>query len=338
MALVFMDGFSGGDALKGKWDPSSNGYTTMLDANSRISGNYYAQYGTLTNTSKSFSSPMSKVIVGYGAYLYYQFAPLTMSFYGDTGGTQHITIVRNTTSGFLEVRRGGTGGALLATGTTQIQLSTWYYLEISCTISDTVGEVHVRLNGSPTDEVSYTGDTKNGGTNTSIDRLTFNVDRNNIADLYVLDGTGSAPLNDFLGDVAVRTLSPNGNGNYSQLTNSSGNSTNNYTFVDEHPYSSTDYVGSATSGQKDSYTLSDLPAGVSTVYALQVNGLMAKTDASLGQARNFLRSGGADYSGTTRPLATSFVSYADLYPTDPATGVSWTVSGVNNLETGMEVV
>lgn len=122
------------------------------------------------------------------------------------------------------------------------------------------------------------------------------------------------------------------------LVGSDADSINNYQLVDEHPYSGTDYTGSATTGDKDTYALTDLPAGVTTVFGVQVTGKMAKSDATVAQARYLLRSGGTDYGGTTRTLTTSFTTYSDLYETDPATGVAWTASGVNNLESGMEVM
>jgi hypothetical protein len=339
MSLLFMDGFSGQDSLF-KWDPGSIGYTSAT-ATPRVPGGYYATTFSFNGPwySKSFT-PSAKVIIGLG----YKMADtastaFSVSLYGDTGGTQHITVLRNYTTGLIEIRRGAANGTLLATGTQPVFQQVWNYIEISATISDTVGEVHVRLNGQTSDEVSYTGDTKNGGTSTNIDKLGIIYASNlHIADLYVLNDSGSAPLNNFLGDVTVRTLAPAGNGTYSQLTGSDGDSLNNYQLVDEHPFSGTDYVGSAVSGQKDSYTMADLPAGVTTVYALQVSGSMSKTDATLAQSRYFVRSGGTDYGGTTRALTTSFVGYYDMYTTDPATGLPWTVAAVNNAEPGMEVM
>jgi hypothetical protein len=198
------------------------------------------------------------------------------------------------------------------------------------------------MNGQTTDDVSFTGDTKNGGTATTIDKVLFHtgngsVTITNIADVYILDGTG-ATNNNFLGDVAVRTLSPSGNGTDSQLMGSDANQVNNYLLVDEHPYSSTDYNGSATPGQRDTYALTDLAAGINTVYGVQLNGFMAKSDVSLGTAKLVVRAGGNLYSGTTRALSTSYVGYYDLYTTNPDTITAWTVSDVNSLEAGMEVV
>lgn len=331
-----MDGFGGGDTTF-KWDLTSSSFTT-LTTTPRTPGGYYGQ-GSVESLLKTIPAS-NKVIVGFGLY---SESNSYISFYGDSGATRHITVVRNTSNGFLEIRRGTEGGTLLATGTQPIFTDQWNYVEVSATISDTIGEVHVRLNGKATDEVSYTGDTKNAGTATTIDRVhlytgTGAVNDTSFSDLYILDDTGAAPNNDFLGDVVVRTLGPSGNGTYSQLMGSDANQIDNYLLVDEHPYSNTDYVGSAVVGEKDTYAMADLPGGVSTVYGVQVNGKMAKSDASLASARYLLRSGGTDYPGTTRALTTTFTGYYELHATDPATGVAWTPAGVNGIESGMEVM
>lgn len=341
MALLFMDGFGGGDSTM-KWDITSNSLS-VGSATPRIVGGYYASGGGTGRTIfKSFSAS-TKIITGFG--MYGGTGTAYVSFYGDSGATQHISVVRNSSTGVLEIRRGASNGTLLASGTQPIFIDQWNYVEVSVTISDTVGEVHVRLNGQTTDEVSYVGDTKNAGTATTIDKLMFVLSASGasgtasmLSDVYILNDTGLAPNNNFLGDVVVRTLGPAGNGTYSQLVGSDADSVNNYLLVDEHPYSGTDYVGSATTGQKDSYAMADLPAGVTSVYGVQVTGQMAKSDATLGQARYIVRSGGTDYGGTTRALTTSYTTYSEVYETDPATGVGWTPTGVNNLETGMEVM
>lgn len=335
MALLFMDGFAGGDSPN-KWDAASQLFTTQ-NASPRTAGGYYGRASS-RSLYKSFT-PTAKVIIGLGMRINSSSTSPYIGFYGDNGATSHIFIIRNTISGLLEIRRGSsTGGAPLAIGTNPIYVDQWNYIEVSVTISDTVGEVHVRLNGGVVDEVSYVGDTRNGGTSTDIDRVRFWTDaaQVDVTDVYLLNGAG-AVNNDFLGDVVVRTLAPTGNGTYSQLVGSDGNSTDNYLLVDEVPYSSTDYVSSAAVGSKDTYQMADLPGGVTTVYGLQVNGQMSKSDASLASARYVLRSGGADYMGATRALSTTPTGYYELFEADPATGTSWTASGVNAAEAGMEV-
>lgn len=329
MALILIEGFSD-DSMAG-WDTGSGTYGGIYTSDPRVPGGFYGRLNSIADLRKSFTAA-SEVFVGFGLT---GASDICVSFLGDTGTVQHISVVRNNTTGFLEIRRGPYNGTLLATGTTGLGSAAWNYIEISATISDTVGEVHVRLNGLSTDEVSYTGDTKNGGTNDTVDKVWFDRDAY-VSDIYILDGTGSTN-NTFLGDVAVRVLHPSGNGNSSQLTGSDSNQTDNYLLVDESPFSSSDYVGSATANDKDTYAMGDLPASVSTVYGMKLSGMMHKSDAGVMQSHMVLRSGGTDYSADSQVLTTTPTGYTQLYEQDPATTAAWTVSGINNMEAGMEV-
>ncbi len=340
MALLFMDSFvTASNDFVHKWNSTSSyqslGNTTPSP---HVSGGAWASfYGT---TAAKTVTASSKLIVGcacwYGAGTVGELA-----FLGDTATTKHISVTRNTTTGFMEIRRGAYNGTLLATGSVAVPVGAWIYTEVSVTISDTVGEVHVRINGEGTDNVSFTGDTKNGGTSTNLDTFSLYAGGSTflyICDVYICNDTGSAPNNTFLGEVAVRALSPNNNGNSSQLLGSDGNSTDNYLLVDEKPFSGSDYVGSPTTGQKDTYALADLPAGPTTVYGVQVNANMLKSDAGVGQSRLLVRTGGSDYGGTTRSLSTTAVTYSELYEQNPNTSSAWTTANVNGLEAGMEVM
>lgn len=333
MAILFFDGFAGGD-IPSKWDANSQVFA-YGSASPRVTGGYWAQLGFGQNSVYKSFSAQSKIIAGYALNNGQGY----FSVYGDAGVTQHITVIRNSSSGVLEIRRGSNTGTLLASSTEVTPAASWYQVEVSVTISDTVGEVHVRLNGSTTDVVSYSGDTKNGGTNSTIDKVSLTALVNNfcITDVYIINDSGSTN-NSFLGDVTVRSLSPNNNGNSSQLLGSDGNSTDNYLLVDEKPFSSTDYTGSATTGQKDTYTLADLPAVASTIYGVQINANMVKSDAGASQSRTVLRTGGTDYTGTTRVLSTSSATYTELYELNPNTTSAWTSLEVNGLEAGMEVM
>ena len=332
MSLLFMDSFAGDD-IPTKWDAASTRFGHG-SASPRTPGGYYTRLGFGSNTIYKTFSPQTKIYAGAGL-----FSTNYISVYGDTGATQHITVARNSSSGAIEIRRGNSGGTLLASSTIVTPASAWFYLEISVTISDTIGEVHVRLDGSTTDIVSYTGDTKNGGTASTIDRISITTITNatQVTDFYLLNDSGSTN-NTFLGDVAVRALSPNGNGNASQLVGSDGNSTDNYLLVDEKPFSGTDYTGSPTTGQKDTYTVADLPAYTSTVYGVQVTANMLKSDAGASQSRTVIRTGGTDYGGTTQVLSTSAATYSELYEQNPNTSNAWTTGEVNGLEAGMEVM
>jgi hypothetical protein len=336
MSLLFMDGFGGQDWAN-KYDLGTNSYATS-SATPRVPGCYYGDFGSVRGTLKTIT-PSAQVFMGWGWNIE---VSAYIKFFGDAGATTHITIMRDSSTGFIKIMRGSENGTVIATGTTVLGNDQWFYVEATAIISDTVGYVEVRLNGSPNPEVTFSGDTKNAGTSTNIDRVqiyggngvTF---RHWLSDVYICNSLGTTN-NTFLGDVAVRTLSPTGNGTDTMLTNSAATQVNNWSYVDEHPYSSTDYVGSSNPGDRDTYQMADLPGGVTTVYGVQLNALAAKNNASLGTAKMVLRSGGNIYYTSTKALSTSYTSSNDIYETDPATAVQWTVGGVNGIETGMEVV
>jgi hypothetical protein len=336
MSLLFMDGFGGQDSAN-KYDLAANTYTTSITT-PRVPGCYYGDFGTVRGIYKTIT-PSAQVFIGFGWNI--ELTPW-VKFFGDSGATTHLTIMRDGSTGHVVINRGTENGTTIASGTTVLGNDQWFYIEISATISDTVGTVEVRLNGSPNPEVTFTGDTKNAGTSTNIDRVQVYGGngvgfRHWLSDLYICNSLGTIN-NTFLGDVAVRTLSPTGNGTDTMLTNSAATQVNNWSYVDEHPYSSTDYVGSSNPGDRDTYQMADLPGGVTTVYGVQLNALAAKNNASLGTAKMVLRSGGNIYYTSTKALSTSYTSTNDIYETDPATSAQWTVGGVNGIETGMEVV
>ncbi|HTK39493.1 MAG TPA: hypothetical protein VL362_01370 [Patescibacteria group bacterium] len=334
MALIFMDGFDAGDAGM-KWSFAWSG--------SRSTDTRFGQ------GSSWFISPI-------GAYLYKNFTPMNKIFLGfaakftaatgqvdfcrigsDAGATSHLWL-RYSTGGALQLVRGD--GTILATATgAAFAFNTWsYYFEVSATIADAGGTCVVRVNGNTV--INYTGDTKNGGTATTIDQIRFHPGSASglptimIDDLYVCDDTGVAPYNTFLGDVRVHTMVPDAAGTSTQFTPSAGA---NYTDVDELPYSATDYVRSSVAGTRDTYSMNDLPAGVTTVYGVQNNIIAKKTDAGSISLKPVTRSGGTNYYGSTVSLGTSDTVISDLRSTDPATSSQWAASAVNSMESGMEV-
>ena len=132
----------------------------------------------------------------------------------------------------------------------------------------------------------------------------------------------------------MQTLIPNGAGASTQFTPSSGA---NYTTVDELPYSATDYVQSNTSGNRDTYTFSDL-SNVGTIYGVQNNFIAKKTDAGSLSLKSAVKSGASVYYGSSAVLATNDATVSDTRSQDPNTSAAWTQSGVNALEAGFEVV
>ena len=185
--------------------------------------------------------------------------------------------------------------------------------------------------------LNYTGDTRNGGTVAGIDtvRLGGLYGPNALFDdVYICDGTGSAPYNTFLGEIRVHSLSPTAAGSSTQWTPDTGS---NYARVNEVPYSAANYVQSGTSGQRDTYTMADLPVSPETVLAVQNNIVAKRTDAAAISIKPVIKSGATLSYGSSTSLTTYDSTLSDIRVADPNTSTAWTASGVNALEGGFEV-
>lgn len=331
MTLRWMDSMGLGD-LSLRY-PGEGG--TRITSGTRFPGVACIQYSGSDITEKAIPATAT-VVTGAAASTSPGAGIITFST--DAGATRHLSILYKS-DGVIEVRRGTASGTILASASTgQAHQDTWNYIEVKATIADAGGIVQVRMNGSATPLINFTGDTRNGGTSTLIDTVGIGgASQCRWADWYILDTAGSAPNNDFLGDVRVYVLQPTGSGNYSQLVGSDGNSTDNYLLVDEAPYSTADYVGSATIGQKDSYAMADLPAGVSQVFGVMELAIVAKSDAGAAGMKQLLRVSGTDYTTAALALSTSYGEMVNLRDTNPFTGVAWTPGGVNGIEAGVEV-
>lgn len=333
MALLFIDGFDAGD-IATKWIVGP--FTSASSSITRFGTGMVAVVGTSDSAARTITASAQVTI---GAAFYSSSRECGISLRGDAGATTHISVIR-TEAGILDVRRGTAGsGTSLAKGATIIPQATWNYIEVQATIADSGGTVKVRLNGSTTNEIDFTGDTKNAGTSTNFDQIALvtsgSASSARFDDVYILNSTGAANTS-FLGDIRIHALSPNNNGTYSQLTGSDGNQVDNYQLVDERPFSTADYVGSPTVGLRDTYALADLPS-VAQIFGVQNNFIGAKSDASSGNAKSALLINSTLYYGATRALGTSYVAYGDIYDTNPNTSAAWTSGVVNSMEAGMEV-
>lgn len=218
--------------------------------------------------------------------------------------------------------------------------NTWYYIETKVTIGN-AGSWEVRVDGNTW--ITGSGDTQ-ASANASADRFRFEAGGSGgtstariFDDVYILDGTGAAPLNDFLGDVRVEALFPNANGNSSQLVGSDADSVNNYLLVDDPtPDGDTSYVESSTVGNKDTYAFTNLTPTLGTVYGVQISSEARKTDAGLRTVKNIARLSTTEVDGAANSLSSSYRMFNDIMTTKPGGG-AWTITDVNNAEFGIKV-
>jgi hypothetical protein len=326
MALLFMDGFEANDMAL-KW----SSITGMAGTNAST------RFGVGTCTSGGAGSWLQKsipaaatVIIGFAYIPAAWSATSFLRLKGDTNTTLHLQLCQDA-AGHLVLQRNAT---TIATGTVVLPIGAWHYIELSATINDTTGTCVVRVDGVT--DISFTGDTKNAGTNTTIDSVTIWVPASLswFDDLYICDGTGSTNKA-FLGDVRVQTLMPTGAGASTQLTPSVGN---NYDNVNDIPYVSTTYNSSSTAGDRDTYALADLIAGTASVFAVQDVILASKSDSASASIKAAIKSGGTVYYDATQLLGASIAASCAVREVDPATSAAWTLANVNALEFGAEVV
>jgi hypothetical protein len=110
---------------------------------------------------------------------------------------------------------------------------------------------------------------------------------------------------------------------------------------DTNPDNDDTYVASETSLELELFDMDDLPepGGVSAIHGVQLNHFSRKDGVTARTLTPKVRSGGTNYSGTNRPLTTSYLYYLELWDDDPDTGPAlWTEAGVNAAEFGVEVV
>lgn len=247
----------------------------------------------------------------------------------------------------LQVVRGN-ATAINASGLSSMSLNTgtWYYIEWKATIADSIGSntCIVRVNGENWITVDSGQDLKVSA-NASANLIHF-LDNQNTSitgayydDIYVLDGTGSAPHNDFLGDCRVEVIRPSGNGNYSQWLGSDADSTDNYQHVDDtNSDGDSTYVEESVVDDKDSYAFGDLTSTPDTIFGIQFNVRARKTDAGSISIAPLARVASTDYFGTGWALSDSFVDQTEIMEDNPNTAAAWTASGINNAEFGFKVL
>lgn len=255
MTLLFQDGFDLGDWAT-KWVNSSMVNTSASGWVQYAGGQSLKRAANASAGSAKVAFTASATVV-VGIRLYYTanfggFPARVFSLYGDSGATDHLSIQTGDANDTLTVRRGTT---VLATFTA-VRFA-WCYLEFKATIHATTGTVEVKKDGVVV--ASFSGQTKNGGTNASVDAIRLDASTNNtgidlyVDDLYVLNTSGSKN-NDYLGDIRVVTTLPSGAGASTQWTPLSGSNWDN---VNDSTIDIATYNASATAGQRDTY---DMPA------------------------------------------------------------------------------
>jgi hypothetical protein len=227
-----------------------------------------------------------------------------------------------------------------------INADQWYYIEAKFKIHPSAGLGQMRIDEQLV--YDYSGDTC---TTTNVFppyditycQFAFDTDyqeplfSTEVDDIYIADTSGSEN-NDFLGDIRIDAIHPNGAGNHTDLTPSTGN---NYECVDEIAIDEADYVEGVNATDKDSYTYGSVPTDLDDagIIGLQIRNFGKRTAAATNiKIDPFIRTGSTDYSQAVQDLPDSFGEVrGDIVLDDPSDSGDWTQAKINACEFGMEV-
>jgi hypothetical protein len=302
---------------------------------------YYTNQGVVIRLQNTVSDN-STIIIGFamksvnaGNFSYQSTTPFVEIL--DDDGNRHIGFFGADGTRNIEVR--DNGGSILATGTYIIPYDSWIYAEFKVTIHDSAGVVQTRFNEVLDIDIS-SQDTCNGSNAYCGDieiRPIKNYGSYHLDDLYICNGQGSKN-NDFLGDIRVDALRPDGAGTHTDFTPSTGS---NYENVDEdYPDDDSTYNDGSNVSDQDSYSLDDLPTppSGSTIHGVKDQITVRKTDAGTRTAKILTVQNSSDYLGDEITLSDSFTTHARVMEDNPDDSAAWADADVNGGEVGVEII
>ena len=345
MALLFFDGFEGITAaqMSLRYAVVSGGIANSIANPPAPNG--YAWYSSGGAQSGINITPNANTVIAGFRYMPLNVGQsittaISMFNVQDDIGTVHVTAVLNL-NGSISVYRGTSGGTLLGTTAESALLSpgVWSYFECKVLVDDSAGSVEIKING--TQKINLTSqDTRNGG-NANISRVRFGAHVGSTAysfvdDFYVADTTGSAPYNDYLGDVRVVQMLPDSAGDSTQWTPNAGN---NWDRVDETPGHDGDatYVSDSTAGDTDLYNLSAPNTQATVIRAVKVISTARKADAGAQNLEILVKSGSTTSTSGSNALTDSYAEYSNTWLQNPDTTSDWTVADLTSLQSGFRI-
>jgi hypothetical protein len=340
MALLFIEGFDHFSDATYMGAKGWNAIPTVSFQTGRVGSGQCLQQGSPSNHSnmtRALNGGATATTLFFGLGFRFSGTPSTnRSFFGFQTAAGVSCFALSLGSGNKLVVETAFNGSQVAVGTTTLTASTWFHIEGRLVINGASGSIRILLNG--VEEIATT--TANFGS-TAAGLVVLSNEQNSFMtwswdDIYVADSSGLAPRNSYLGDVKVETRFVTADGANTAWTASVGS---DYACVDETtgPNGDTDYISSASAGDKDTFVVQDLSESSGTVFGVQTCLLARKDDAGARSVRALVRQGTTDYDcGGDHALSTSYAYVLDIWQQDP-TGSDWTISNVNADEYGVKL-
>lgn len=320
MGIIFMDGFEKNTlSMLYVYTSASIASTSGLD----LTGNYCLKVSSFGNYQYARLKVPSILTELYGTMRIRTTGYVEIVF-KDSAGTDCMYIGRNTSSGLLELKRGGVSGTLLATGCT-ILTNTTYHLRFYYKPLNSGGVFQVWIDGDLT--IDYSGDTTNG--TEDVDSIVFSVGNNSFyIDDIVLSTT------DITKNLRIAGKAVTGAGTTTQWDPSAGA---NYQCVDEVPPVHTDYNSTNVTDEIDTFALADCTEEIDNIAAVQVE-LSAAYEGSPTPTKvaAVLRCGGTDYAHSTpqSPPSSFGAALAFIWELNPADSAAFEEADINAMEVG----
>lgn len=352
MALLWADGFD-------HYGEGETGRTNMLlGVYAEVTGGSHIPNATNPRNglysiggSPGFSSRLRRTFgstlttVGVGGAFWVSNLPVVSGRFAfivlaDATNTEQISISLSTT-GELELRRGGINGTIIATSAQVITAGVWHHVEVkfiaSSTIAATDGTVIVRVNDVAV--ITQSANIDNIATaNLEVSQVwfmrpgstTYGITTAYVDDIFAWDSTGSNN-NDFIGDKDVLTYYPDSDGATTDWVRNTGST--DYSAVDyasTEPDGDTTYLQAASAADVEDLGIETVPSTVTNIVAVVGVNVLKKTEATAATVTPAIVGGsGAVDSGSTHTMTESYAYYHDVYELDPDTSAAWTASTIS---------
>jgi hypothetical protein len=341
MAIDFWESFDINTDLLTWWNSLTSNQITLAAVSAGNGRNGTASFRitwatfSFANLRKTLASEQTRTLSFAFRISALPSVTLPIATFLDAGSLQ--CDLRLLTDGTLQVTRNGT-----VLGTTSFALSSgaFFHIQFKVKIDPSVGTVDVKVNDS--NKLSLTGQNTRATANSTANQIALGnlsslspgAISADFDDIVSVNGTGG--LTSFTGDVRVQATLPDGAGTTTQFTPSTGS---NFQNVDDNPPNDdTDYNSSSTPGQYDTYSMGNVSPASGNVLGVGVRMRARKDDAGTRTIAAAIRTNSNDYFGASQNITTSYLYYGEMWETNPNTSSPFSISEVNAIEAGIQLV
>lgn len=251
-----------------------------------------------------------------------------------------IASIMVTSTGALRVTNGvGNSGDTLTTGPICVVPGSYQHFEVRATQGTGGLSLECRINGvtelnAPGLDVTLEAEIAQAQIGTSGQGVFGFPAYLDVDDFFAWDGEGSEN-NDFIGDKKAYTGFPTADGADQDWAPSVGS--DGFAMLDNvPPLDATEYLSSdvgGSGGDRSTFGIADFPAEIVSIAGVVVKTRIFKSDAGDAKATVGVISSATEDTGEEHALNISPRWFDDVFEVDPATGLPWTLAGLNAVQT-----